>query len=310
MPPVDLSTLPVKRVPFQYTHRDVILYAVAEGAGFEDHKFVWERHPSFDVLPTYITVLAQKADTFDLRPFEVIAAQNAVDVPGIKIDPKLVLDGGRTIEWLAPIPLSAKGETISKTTGVYDVGSAAVIETTSTVVANGVEVARIVGQRFCRGAGGFGGPRPPKEAGAAVPEGKAPDAVMEIKIPLNQTLIYRLSGDTMPQHVDLELAKANNWQMPIVMGLGTYGMTGRAILKHFAGDEPSRMKSMKGRFSAVVYPGETLRVEMWKVRETADEVEVAFVSRVDQRKGTDGKGLVVMNMGSAVCRKAAPGAKI
>jgi hypothetical protein len=44
MPPIDLSALPVNETPFQYTRRDVILYAVAEGASFDDHKHVWERH--------------------------------------------------------------------------------------------------------------------------------------------------------------------------------------------------------------------------------------------------------------------------
>ncbi len=58
----------------------------------------------------------------------------------------------------------------------------------------------IIGQRFCRGAGGFGGERAPKDAKPIeIPKGRMPDEVMEIKIPANQTLIYRLSGDTMPQ---------------------------------------------------------------------------------------------------------------
>jgi acyl dehydratase len=86
----------------------------------------------------------------------------------------------------------------------------------------------IVGQLFARGAGGFGGPRPPKNPDPiVVPTNRGPDAVEIIKIPDNQTLIYRLSGDTMPQHVDLQLAKQMKWDKPIVMGLGTYGMTGR-----------------------------------------------------------------------------------
>lgn len=42
---------------------------------------------------------------------------------------------------------------------------------------------------------------------------------------------------------------------------------------------------------------------MWKVGETADEITVAYQSRVRERKGPDGKDLVVMSGGSAVIRK-------
>ena len=88
----------------------------------------------------------------------------------------------------------------------------------------------IVGQLFARGGGGFGGPRPPKEADPITIPDRAPDVVHEMKIPENQTLIYRLSGDTMPQHVDLELAKANKWEKPI----GRYSVVAIFFLRRFA----------------------------------------------------------------------------
>jgi hypothetical protein len=55
----------------------------------------------------------------------------------LKIDPTLILDGGRRLEWLAPIPTAGQGKIVNKTTGVFDVGTAAVIETTSSVIING-----------------------------------------------------------------------------------------------------------------------------------------------------------------------------
>ena len=60
---------------------------------------------------------------------------------------------------------------------------------------------------------------------------------------------------------------------------------------------------MAGRFSAIVYPGESLYINMWKVDEDAESTTVAFESRVRERKGADGKDLVVMSGGSAVVRK-------
>jgi MaoC dehydratase-like protein len=38
-------------------------------------------------------------------------------------------------------------------------------------------------------------------------------------------------------------------------------------LIHFAGNEPARFKSMSGRFSKEVYPGETLITEMWQTED-------------------------------------------
>lgn len=68
-------------------------------------------------------MLGQKGDTFDVRPFEEIMKSNEVKLP-LKIDPTLILDGGRVLEWLAPIPTSGEGKMVNKTTGVYDVGTA------------------------------------------------------------------------------------------------------------------------------------------------------------------------------------------
>lgn len=80
-------------------------------------------------------------------------------------------------------------------------------------------------------------------------------------------------------------------------------MTARAILKQYAGNQQTRMAKMSGRFAAIVYPGETLVVNMWKVGEDADTETIAYESRVKERKGPDGQDLMVMSMGSAVIRK-------
>ncbi len=79
----------------------------------------------------------------------------------------------------------------------------------------------------------------------------------------DQALTYRLSGDRNPLHSDPAFAEMAGFERPILHGLCTYGFTGRALLHSLAGSDPARFKSMEGRFSRPVYPGDTLTVSMW-----------------------------------------------
>jgi acyl dehydratase len=80
----------------------------------------------------------------------------------------------------------------------------------------------------------------------------------------DQALVYRLSGDRNPLHSDPEFAKLGGFDRPILHGLCTYGFTGRALLHSLCGGDPARFRSMEGRFSAPVYPGDELTVSMWE----------------------------------------------
>ena len=77
-------------------------------------------------------------------------------------------------------------------------------------------------------------------------------------------LIYRLSGDVNPLHVDPEFALAAGYPRPILHGLGTFGVAGHALLKAVCGYDPARLTAIAGRFSAPVFPGETIRTEIWR----------------------------------------------
>jgi acyl dehydratase len=79
--------------------------------------------------------------------------------------------------------------------------------------------------------------------------------------------------------------------MPILHGRCTFGIAGHAILKTLCGYEPSRFVAMEGRFSSPVYPGETIRTEMWR-----DGNVVSFRSTVPAR------GVTVLNNGRAEVR--------
>jgi acyl dehydratase len=91
-------------------------------------------------------------------------------------------------------------------------------------------------------------------------------------------LIYRLSGDLNPLHADPAAAAASGFPRPILHGLATFGVATRAVVKALCGDNPARLGSLSGRFSAPVYPGETIRTEIWR-----SEGGGAFRSRVVER---------------------------
>jgi acyl dehydratase len=151
--------------------------------------------------------------------------------------------------------------------------------------ATGQLYATIVQTTFCRGDGGFGGPKRPTPEPHALP-GRAPDAVCDLVTRPEMALLYRWNADMNPLHADPAIAKAAGFPRPILHGLATFGVSGHAILKIMCGYDPNRFKSMAVRFSAPVFPGETIRTEMWK-----DGPIVSFRARVVERD------VVVLNNG-------------
>jgi acyl dehydratase len=92
-------------------------------------------------------------------------------------------------------------------------------------------------------------------------------------------------------HADLDVAKAAGFPRPILHGLGTFGVVGHALLKSVCNYDPSRFTAMSGRFSAPVFPGETIRTEIWR-----DGNVVSFRALVPERN------IVAMSNGRAEIR--------
>ena len=163
-----------------------------------------------------------------------------------------------------PIPTSETLTSHPVLLEVADKGSAAVVVTrTETRDSTGDLIFVNEFTVFIRGSGNFGGPTKVADRGAATapnkPPARKPDAIVEEKTTENQAVLYRLSGDRNPLHVDPEFSKVGGFKIPILHGLCFMGIAGKHIYQTFG-----PFKNIKVRFAGVVLPGQTLRTEMWK----------------------------------------------
>ena len=145
---------------------------------------------------------------------------------------------------------------------------------------------------FVRGEGGWGGDRGTVEA-VELPD-RPPDAETTYAISPQQALLYRLCGDRNPLHSDPDFAKAAGFPAPILHGLCSYGIVLRELTTALLGGDATRVGGFAVKFSGVVYPGETLRVQGWL--EDGRIVGRATVASDGDRDGAPVLGDVVLTL--------------
>jgi acyl dehydratase len=211
--------------------------------------------------------------------------------PGTGITRSHVVHGeqGFTIHKKLPVEGAIVG--LTKVAGVFDKGKdkGALLLTECTVrnKQSGETICTLTSTTFCRADGGFGGPDGPGKPPHAIPNAP-PDFVCDLPTLPQAALIYRLSGDYTPLHADPVYAQKSGFKMPILHGRATFSVAAHALLKTCCGYDAARFKSMAGRFSSPVYPGETIRTEMWRAGNI-----VSFRASVPER------GVTVLNNGRA-----------
>jgi acyl dehydratase len=289
--PLEYEKLVNYRIPEveqHYTRRDTILYALGVGLGADpcdaqQLKYVYEE--GLVALPTMTIILGYPG------AWHVQAA--------VGITRSHVVHGEQGFMIERPLPVEGTVVGTTEIEGVIDKGKdrGALVMTRTTVrdKASGMTYCTLTSTSFCRADGGFGGPAGPVREPHALPE-REPDATCDLPTLPQAALIYRLSGDYNALHADPEYAKKAGFKMPILHGRCTFSVAGHALLKTCCGYDASRLKAMEGRFSSPVYPGETIRTEMW-----FDGRIVSFRSTVPSRNVT------VLNNGRAEISDA-PGA--
>ena len=256
---------------YAYSDREVMLYACGIGMGADplnEQELAFVNEASLaerplKVVPTFASVAAWGAGPGDM-----------------KLNMLMLVDGERDIRFHQKLPVAARITADSRVTGVWDKGAdkGAVIQT-ETVLRDdsGAALATLTASRFARGDGGFGGPSDGQPAPHAVPS-RAPDLRVEIATRPDQALLYRLCGDRNPLHSDPEFARRAGFPRPILHGMCSYGITCRAVLQTYADYDPAAFKRHAARFSAPVFPGETVSVALWK-----DGDVVSFEAAVKER---------------------------
>jgi acyl dehydratase len=282
--PLNHDVIGVESEPFErsWTSRDTLLYAVGVGAGLDD--------PSLE-LPFTTENSAGVAQQV-LPTFAVLAAQGARSARLGDFDSAMLVHAEQSFELHQPLPPAGSVRTTSKVVGIYDKGSGALVasESVAVDVATGEPLVTSRTAVFIRGEGGFGGDRGPR--GDWVEPVGDPDHVVTYRTRPEQALLYRLSGDRNPLHSDPTFAARAGFPRPILHGLCTYGVTGRALLHTMADSDPARFAGMSGRFSKPVFPGQSLTVSVWRDGDTA------------RFRTTTEDGTVVIDRGTAAVRPA------
>ena len=216
--------------------------------------------------------------------------------PGLWLaDPRTTVDASRLVHaeegFRMASALAAAGDVIGETR-VVDVvdkgrakGALLYLEKDLRDAKTGTLIATETRTLMLRGDGGYAGPSGIMRPTPPVPEGK-PDFIAEVATRPEQALFYRLNGDPNPLHTDPVVAARAGFPKPILHGLCSFGIACQVLLRGIAGKEPDRLRAMSARFSAPVFPGETIRVEAWQ--------DGAFQARVVERD------VIVLSNGQAV----------
>lgn len=230
----------------EYDWKTLALYALGVGAKRDELDFLYEGRgprvlPTFAIVPSYGPVWA----LFDRT----------------NSDMAKLFHGGQTIRIHRPIPPKGRFETTGTVHAIYDMKRFAqvVLKTRSEIA--GELVCETEWSLLVRDAGGFGGPRPPKADIPTIPEREA-DFSIELATSTEQALLYRLSGDENPLHADPDVAKNVGFaEGPILHGLCTFGVVGRAIVLGACAGNEARLRAFGAQFRRPVWPGDTLRTD-------------------------------------------------
>jgi len=233
---------------------DVILYHLGLGAGVPptdpgELEYCYEQKlkvlPSFGVVPVFGTLMS------------------ILSVPGMQVNPMMILHGEQDLEIHKPIPSVAVVSHTARVTDIFDrVKGASVVVEARTRDASGEPLFTNRFSTYIRGEGGFGGERGPRPGN--LPPEREPDHVIESPTSPQQALLYRLSGDKNPLHADPSFAAMGGFDRPILHGLCTFGIACKAVVDHALDGDVTQVARYQARFSGVIFPGETIVTSMWR----------------------------------------------
>lgn len=276
-----LMSLSQENQEFEYTDRDVMIYALGVGFGrnaTDKNELQYCYEQGLKVMPTFATVAA--------------FAAGRVGESGMNF--AMMVHGEQQLTVHKPLPKAMKLYADSRVTGAWDKGEGkGAIVVNETVIKDrktGEKYITFANTAFARGDGGFGGPRDGQPEPHPIPE-RAPDFTFEAETRPDQALLYRLAGDRNPLHADPDLAKMVGYPVPILHGLCTYGTCARLFVQNLCDHDSDKIVEFNARFSKPVYPGDKITMSVWK-----DGNTYSFVAHVKERD------VMVINNGKCVLK--------
>ncbi len=273
--PLDYETImnwPFPTVEQSYSRKDTIRYALALGLGTDplddgQLRYVYERHEAFQTFPTMSGILARPG--FWARD------------PASGIYWEKIVHGEHGMILHEPLPTKATVTSKSRVSEILDKGprkgALIYLENDLRDKHSGQHYATITTTSFARGDGGFGGPEGPQPIPHSLPK-DPPQEIWDFQTSPQAALLYRQTGDRNALHVDPAIANAAGFKVPILHGMCSLGIACHGVLRTYCDYDGARVKTCNARFSAPVYPGETLCTEMWR-----DSDRVSFRTRVVER---------------------------
>ncbi|KJA23851.1 hypothetical protein HYPSUDRAFT_560046 [Hypholoma sublateritium FD-334 SS-4] len=277
-------TLPDK--PVAWNKRDLLTYAIGVGAKKDEFQYIYELDANFSAIPTYPVVLLLKGADVDVNLFA--DRMQGRPIPGLpKLNPNRIVHATQSIEVVKPLPLVSGEGWLWKTryTGVAENKSGIILTAENTLVdPKGVVYAKLYSSSFNLGAKATGEKfskfiaGPPQ--GKPIPKDRKADYVVEEQTSPEQAIVFRLSGDYNPLHIDPTIGQGAGFGGVILHGLSTYGFAARAVLKTAGGNDPKSLKFFGVRFTAPVKPGDRLETSIWEIGKGPNgSTEVAFETK-------------------------------
>ena len=223
---------------------------------------------------------------FENRSLKVVPTMASILTPGDLLadcgwDYSLMVLGEQKLDLFRPLPAKGRLLTDSRVVSVFDkgpdIGAVISVESEVRMAKDDTALFTVGSTVIARGDGGFGGPAG-KGAEAHKLPNREPDMSCDLETQADQALLFRLCRDRNPLHADPSLARQAGFERPILHGLCTYGIACRAILKTICDYDFTLISGFNVRFTAPVYPGETITTEMWQDRNV-----VSFRCRVKER---------------------------
>lgn len=186
--------------------------------------------------------------------------------PGIRLHLAGLLQQEQELWVHAPIPESGTARCRSRVLEIEDRGTAAVlVQRTELVGADGMTLVSGVSRIHARGEGSATGSAA-RPAVTPVPARPA-DAEVVVRTDDQQAVWYQRCGKNNSLHdnvhTDAAFARAAGLDGPIMQGVCTYGMVCAVLVDTVLDADIARVRAYTGRFTGIVFPGESLRTRIW-----------------------------------------------